>query len=72
MNFFRLLFCLYLVFNLLLPISKASTQEEYYTTSWDSETYPTLEAAFDAKLEEVLQRPAIKGDLGVRVTNYRG
>ncbi len=48
MNFFRLLFCLYLVFNLLLPISKASTQEEYYTTSWDSETYPTLEAAFDA------------------------
>ena len=30
-----------------------------------------LEAAFDAKLEEVMQRPAIEGDLGVRVTNYR-
>ncbi len=29
-----------------------------------------LEAAFDAKLEEVMQRPAIQGDLGVRVTRY--
>jgi NTP pyrophosphatase (non-canonical NTP hydrolase) len=29
-----------------------------------------LEAAFDAKLAEVMQRPAIWGDLGVRVTRY--
>ncbi len=29
-----------------------------------------LEAAFDAKLAEVMQRPAIRGDLGVRVTRY--
>lgn len=30
-----------------------------------------LEAAFDAKLADVMQRPAITGDLGVRVTRYR-
>ena len=29
-----------------------------------------LEAVFDAKLAEVMQRPAIQGDLGVRVTRY--
>ena len=29
-----------------------------------------LEAAFDTKLAEVMQRPAIQGDLGVRVTRY--
>ncbi len=29
-----------------------------------------LEEAFDKKMEEIMKRPAIMGDLGIRVTNY--
>tara|TARA_Y100001960_G_scaffold318493_1_gene388376 strand:+ start:124 stop:456 length:333 start_codon:yes stop_codon:yes gene_type:complete len=29
-----------------------------------------LESAFDKKMEEIMKRPAIMGDLGIRVTNY--
>ena len=29
-----------------------------------------LEEAFDNKMEEIMKRPAIMGDLGIRVTNY--
>ena len=29
-----------------------------------------LEEAFDKKMKEIMKRPAIMGDLGIRVTNY--
>ena len=29
-----------------------------------------LESAFDLKMREIMKRPAIKGDLGIRVTKY--
>ena len=29
-----------------------------------------LEKAFNKKIEEIMKRPAIMGDLGIRVTNY--
>ena len=29
-----------------------------------------LEKAFNKKMEEIMKRPAIMGDLGIRVTNY--
>jgi len=29
-----------------------------------------LEAAFDLKMKEIMKRPAIRGDLGIRVTKY--
>ena len=30
-----------------------------------------LEYAFNKKIEEIMKRPAIMGDLGIRVTNYK-
>jgi len=30
-----------------------------------------LEDAFNKKMEEIMKRPAIMGDLGIRVTNYK-
>ncbi len=30
-----------------------------------------LEAAFNNKMKEIMTRPAIRGDLGVRVTKYQ-